>query len=98
MFISSNFVISLYGPDLHALTNCVDFNFCYASHDDFSRLETVADITSSEWKNWGNKFVKQWKIAVLDDVKKADHVIKETNETLSSSGELTDISENWAMT
>ena len=84
--------------DLHALTNRVDFNFCYASHDDFSRLETVADITSSEWKNWGNKFVKQWKIAVLDDVKKADHVIKETNETLSSSGELTDISENWAMT
>ena len=42
--------------------------------------------------------MKQWKIAVLDDVKKADHVIKETNETLSSSGELTDISENWAMT
>ena len=26
-------------------------------------------------------------------MKKADHVIKETNETLSSSGELTDISE-----
>ena len=42
--------------------------------------------------------MKQWKIAVLDDVKKADHVIKETNETISSSGELTDISEKWPMT
>ena len=74
--------------------NCVDFNLCDASHDDFSRLETVAEITSNEWKHWGNKFVKQWKIAVLDDVKKADHVIKETNGTISSSGELTEISEN----
>ena len=84
--------MSLYDCDLHTLTNRVDFNFCYASHDKSSRLEKVADIASTEWKNWGNKFVKQWKIAVLDDVKKADHVIKETNETLSSSGELTDIS------
>ena len=66
----------------------------YTWNDYFSCLETVSDIISSEWKNWRNKFVKQWKIAVLDDVKKADHVIKETNETLSSSGELTSNSEN----
>ena len=66
----------------------------YAWNGYFSCLETVADITSSEWKNWRNKFVKHWKIAVLGDVKKADHVIKETNETLSFSGELTDNSEN----
>ena len=63
----------------------------------FSCLKTVAEITPSEWQNWGNKLVKQWKIAGLDDVKKADHVIKETNESLSYSGELSEISETWAM-
>ena len=64
-------------------------------NNQFSCPKTVADNVPYEWQNWEGKLNKQWKIAVLDDVKKADDMIKETNVTLSSPGELTEISVEW---
>ena len=60
----------------------------------FSCLEKVVHITPSEWQNWENMLIKQWEIAVLDDVKKADHMMEKTNGTQSSSGGLNELSEN----
>ena len=80
------------GPGILASASLVSF-YPELSNSDFSCPKTVADNVPYEWQSWKSKLGKQWKIAVLDYVKKAGDMIKETNVTLSSSsGELAEIS------
>ena len=83
------YALFLYTLNLHDLTTCAQLILSYAQSNDYVFCPgTGTDNTPGEWQNWESKLGKQWKTAVLDDVKKANDMIKETNVTLSLSGKL----------